>query len=53
MGVIIMNKYKDEYLNLINDDQDFANIWQDNDQDFKEWCEVHNIKINDDSSQKQ
>lgn len=49
-----MNKYKDEYLNLINDDQDFANIWQDNDQDFKEWCEVYNINIiNDDSSKKQ
>jgi hypothetical protein len=39
-----MDQYKNEYLSLINDDEDFAAIWQDTEEDFKEWCEVHNIK---------
>lgn len=26
-----------EYQNNINDDQDFANQWKDNDSDFLEW----------------
>jgi hypothetical protein len=40
-----MDQYKNEYLNLINDDEDFAAIWQDTEEDFQEWCEIHNIKI--------
>jgi chloramphenicol O-acetyltransferase len=43
---VIMDKYKNEYLNLINDDEDFADIWQDSDEDFAEWCQIHDIKIN-------
>ena len=40
-----MDKYKNEYLSLINDDKDFAAIWKDTEEDFKEWCNVHNIKL--------
>ena len=40
----IMDKYKNEYLSLINDDDDFAAIWQDTNEDFNEWLEVYNIK---------
>jgi hypothetical protein len=31
-----MDKYKNEYLSLINDDKDFAAIWKDTEEDFKE-----------------
>ena len=41
-----MDKYKNEYLNLINDDEVFADIWQDSEEDFAEWCQIHDIKIN-------
>jgi len=40
----IMEKYKNEYLSLINDDDDFAAIWEDTNEDFNEWLEVYNIK---------
>lgn len=35
----------DEYLGLINDDHVFADIWKDNDEDFDEWCEAHEIVL--------
>tara|TARA_R110000868_G_scaffold280792_1_gene541156 strand:+ start:545 stop:703 length:159 start_codon:yes stop_codon:yes gene_type:complete len=51
MGVITMDQYKNEYLSLLNDDEDFAVIWQDTEEDFKEWCKVYDIKpINNDDS---
>jgi hypothetical protein len=40
-----MDQYKNEYLSLINDDEDFAAIWKDTEEDFKEWCNVHDIKL--------
>ena len=40
-----MDQYKNEYLSLINDDDDFAAIWEDTNEDFNEWLEVYNIKI--------
>jgi hypothetical protein len=40
-----MDKYKNEYLSLSNDDEDFAAIWKDTEEDFKEWCNVHDIKL--------
>ena len=40
-----MDKYKNEYLSLINDDEDFAAIWKDTEEDFKEWCNVYDIKL--------
>jgi hypothetical protein len=40
----IMDQYKNEYLSLINDDDDFATIWEDTNEDFNEWLEVYNIK---------
>jgi hypothetical protein len=40
----IMDQYKNEYLSLINDDDDFAAIWEDTNEDFNEWLEVYNIK---------
>jgi len=40
-----MDQYKNEYLSLINDDDDFAAIWKDTNEDFNEWLEVYNIKI--------
>jgi|TARA_B110000285_G_C14497030_1_gene326446 hypothetical protein len=39
-----MKEYENEYLSLINDDEDFAFIWKDTRKDFQEWCEVYNIK---------
>ena len=39
-----MDQYKNEYLSLINDDDDFAVIWEDTNEDFNEWLEVYNIK---------
>ncbi len=34
-----MNKEqaRDEFRKLINDDKDFANEWQDTEEDFQEW----------------
>ena len=40
-----MDQYKNEYLSLINDDEDFAAIWQDTEEDFKEWCSDNDIDL--------
>lgn len=32
---------KDEYLQLRYDDELFAEIWQDTEEDFKEWVKTH------------
>ena len=37
----------DEYLGLINDDHVFADIWNNTETDFKEWCEGHEIVLVD------
>jgi len=37
----------DEYLGLLRDDDVFAEQWNDTEQDFKEWCEVHEIVLVD------
>jgi hypothetical protein len=37
----------DEYLDHRNSDQDFANMWKDTDEDFKEWRENHDIVLVD------
>ena len=37
----------DEYLGLLKDDDTFADIWKDNENDFDEWCEAHDIVLVD------
>ena len=37
----------DEYLGLLKDDDVFAEQWNDTEQDFEEWCEVHDIVLVD------
>ena len=37
----------DEYLGLLKDDDTFADIWKDTQDDFKEWCEAHDIVLVD------
>ncbi len=37
----------DEYIGLLNDDDTFAGIWKNTQNDFDEWCEVHEIVLVD------
>jgi hypothetical protein len=37
----------DEYLGLLKDDDTFADIWKDTENDFDEWCEAHDIVLVD------
>jgi len=37
----------DEYLGLLNDDQNFASQWKDTQDNFDEWCESHDIVLVD------
>jgi len=37
----------DEYLGLLRDDDVFAEQWNDTEQDFEEWCKVHEIVLVD------
>ena len=34
-----------EYQSLLQDDHYFAEQWVDNEEDFEEWCESHNIVL--------
>ena len=37
----------DEYLGLLKDDDTFAEQWQETQDEFDEWCEVHDIVLVD------
>jgi hypothetical protein len=37
----------DEYLGLLRDDDTFAEQWQETQDEFEEWCEVHEIVLVD------
>jgi hypothetical protein len=37
----------DEYLELIKDDEHFAEQWKDTDNDFEDWCEAYDIVLVD------
>ena len=37
----------DEYLGLLKDDDTFAEQWQETQDEFEEWCEVHDIVLVD------
>ena len=37
----------DEYTGLLNDDDTFAGIWKNTQNDFDEWCKVHEIVLMD------
>ena len=36
-----------EYLGLLKDDDTFAEQWQETQDEFEEWCEVHDIVLVD------
>ena len=37
----------DEYLGLLKDDDTFAEQWQETQDEFEEWCQVHDIVLVD------
>ena len=37
----------DEYLGLLKDNDTFAEQWQETQDEFEEWCEVHDIVLVD------
>jgi len=41
----------DEYIGLLNGDDVFASQWKDNQSDFEEWCETHEIILVDNEEQ--
>ena len=44
---MITQNARDEYLGLLKDDDTFADIWKDTENDFDEWCEAHDIVLVD------
>ena len=40
-----ITKYTQEYLQLRNDDTDFEEMWEDTEEDFKEWLEDNVINV--------